>query len=223
MRIRVFISICLMSMNAAAQDFVKLEQIIASTWLPHDVTCKWEPMFGDPAVLNSLKNIEVIGSLDDFANGLLSITFKGTDNQGREQRIILKGRARIFGQAYSVAERVKASGEVKSENITQVNCEWSNLRAATLLDRNAIAGKFAVRPLVPGRPILANDLRSRPLIRSGDSVTVICERGGVTVKVEGTAMRDGGEGETIPVRVPELEQNRLEGVVQNDATILWIP
>lgn len=223
MKLGLLISLSLFTTMSNAQNYSTLEQIIAATWVPHHVTCKWEPMFGDPTTLDNLKQIEIVGELDDFANGLLTLTLKGLDGSGAEHRVTLKGRARIFGQAYSVASRVKIGEEIKHSMLTPLSCEWSNLRAMALLDAGAIIGKYAVRPLVPGRVILASDVRPKTLVRSGEPVVVFYEQGGVTVKVEGVAMKDGGVGETIPVRVPEVEKNRLEGVIQDDATLRWIP
>lgn len=219
----LLLSISFLTTMSNAQDYNTLEHIIAATWVPHYVTCKWEPMFGDPTLLNGWTNVEVVGELDDFAYGLLTLTLRGIDPNGVEQRATVKGRARIFGQAYSVASRVQIGDEIRSEMLTPLLCEWSNLRAMALLDEKAIAGKYAVRPLVPGRVILAGDVRPRTLVRSGEPVTVLFEQGGVTLKVEGIALKDGGVGERIPVRVPEVEKNRLEGVIQNDATLRWIP
>ena len=65
-------------------------------------------------------------------------------------------------------------------------------------------------------------MRPRAIIHSGDPVVIQYEQGGVIVKVEGVAMKDGGVGETIPVRVPKVERNRLQGVIQDDATLRWI-
>ncbi len=223
MRLGLLTSLSMLTTMSNAQNYPALEQIIAATWVPHHVTCKWEPMFGDQAALDKLKAVEVVGDLEDFANGLLTLTLKGLDEKDGEHRLTLKGRARIFGQAYSVATRVKIGEEIKLAMLTPLTCEWSNLRAMALLDAGAIIGKYAVRPLVPGRVILASDVRPKTLVRNGEPVIVYYEQGGVIVKVEGVAMKDGGVGETIPVRVPEVEKNRLEGVIQNDATLRWIP
>jgi flagella basal body P-ring formation protein FlgA len=155
--------------------------------------------------------------------GMMTITLVGTDAHGEQKRVTFKGKARIFGQAFSVASRVKIGDKLNGDMLTALTCEWSNLRTTALLDRDAIIGKLAVRPLIPGRAILATDVRPRPVIRSGDAVTVMYERNGVTVKVDGIAMKEGGIGEKIPVRVPEVDKNRLVGVIQDDATLRWIP
>lgn len=223
MRFGLLITLSIITTVSNAQTFSQIESLIAATWAPHEVTCLWEPIFGDPSVISNWQNVSVSSALEACAHDQLTLTLEGVDSSGIEQKLTVKGRARIFGKAYSVRERVKVGEEVKATMLESLECEWGNLRAAALLDPNAIAGKFAVRPLVPGRVILACDVRPRTLVRSGDTVSIYCVEGGVNVKIQGVAMKDGGAGETIPVRVPEVDKNRLEGVIQDDSTLVWIP
>lgn len=206
-----------------AQQFPALENAIAATWRPHNVRVVWEPTFGDPGVLTTWKNVFVECGLGECAHDQLTLTLRGQAENGATQRITLKGRAYIFGDCWTVTERVKLGAVVTRQNLAPHSCDWSNLRTTALLDPDAIAGKLAVRPLVPGRAILATDVRSKAVIRSGDPVTIVYEKDGVRVSLEGVAMKDGGIGERIPVRVPEVESNRLEGVIEDDATLRWVP
>jgi len=217
------ILLSLIPLMCAAQSPSKLETLIAATWAPHQVTCRWEPVFGDAARLDSWSECRVTSELPEAAHDLLTISLSGKDANNNDCQLTIKGHAHIFGAAYTVNSRVKLGAEIKRENIAEIECEWSSLRDVALLDANAIAGKFAIRPLVPGRPILAGDVKPRAIIKSGDPVVIEYEQGGVIVKVEGVAMKDGGIGDKIPVRVPEVEYNRLEGVIQDDATLRWIP
>lgn len=206
-----------------AQQFPVLEDAIAATWQPHTVRVVWEPIFGDPKVVADWKNIKVENELPEYAHDLLMLTLSGKTQDGTIQRMTLKGRAYIFGDCWSVNDRVKLGDVVTRDKLTPLSCEWSHLRSVVLLDADAIVGKYAVRPLVPGRAILASDVRPKAVIRSGDPVTIVYEKDGVRVMLDGVAMKDGGIGEKIPVRVPEVESNRLEGVIEDDATLRWVP
>lgn len=217
------ILISLIPLMCAAQSTSKLESLIAATWAPLQATCRWERIFGDATQLDSWTKCRVTSELPEAAHDLLTIGLIGKDANNNDCQLTVKGHAHIFGTGYTVINRVKLGAEIKRENILEIECEWSALRDVALLDTNAIAGKFAIRPLVPGRPILACDVKPRAIIKSGDPVVIEYEQGGVMVKVEGVAMKDGGIGDKIPVRVPEVEHNRLEGVIQDDATLRWIP
>ncbi|MCB1059345.1 MAG: flagellar basal body P-ring formation protein FlgA [Calditrichaeota bacterium] len=223
MKLGWLFTLCLITNMAVAQDYTVLERLIALSWQPHEVSCTWMPIFGDPARLNELTNIEPSAPIESCSYGIMTVTLTGTDTNGEHKRVTFKGKARIFGQAFSVASRVKIGEKISGDMLASLTCEWSSLRTTALLDRDAIIGKLAVRPLIPGRAILATDVRPRPVIQSGDPVTIMYERNGVTVKVDGIAMKEGGVGEKIPVRVPEVDKNRLVGVIQDDATLRWIP
>ncbi|MBK6766392.1 MAG: flagellar basal body P-ring formation protein FlgA [bacterium] len=206
-----------------AQQYPDLENAIAATWQPHNVRVVWEPTFGDPALLAQWKNVNVESGLSECAHDVLTLSLRGLAQDGTPQRLTLKGRAYVFGDCWTVVERIKLGAVVTRENLVPHSCDWSNLRTTALLDPDAIAGKLAVRPLVPGRAILATDVRPKAVIRSGDPVTIVYEKDGVRVSLDGVAMKDGGIGERIPVRVPEVESNRLEGVIEDDATLRWVP
>ena len=221
---RLALTLCLlMASSAFAQQSNALELAIAQTWQPMDVHVVWVPVFGDPAVLAEWTEINVESTLPDCALGLLTVTLSGKTVEGKSVRATFKGRARVFGDSWTVATRVKIGDPVFAENLVRLDCEWSNLRTTVLLDSGAIVGKLAVRALIPGRPILDADVRTPSVIRSGDPVTLVFEQSGIKVLVDGVAMKAGGIGEKIPVRVPEVESNRLVGVIQNDHTLRWVP
>jgi len=223
MKVALATTLIIFASMARAQQYPVLEDAIAATWQPHNVRVVWEAAFGDPGVLAEWKNVIVESGLGECAHDQLTLTLRGQSNAGTMQRLTIKGRAYIFGDCWTVAERVKLGSVITRENLVAQSCDWSNLRTTVLLDPDAIAGKLAVRPLVPGRAILATDVRPKAVIRSGDPVTIVYEKDGVRVSLDGVAMKDGGIGERIPVRVPEVESNRLEGVIEDDATLRWVP
>jgi flagella basal body P-ring formation protein FlgA len=154
---------------------------------------------------------------------MMTLVLEGKNASGEAKRITLKGSARIFGNAWTVKERIKPGAPVTSESLEGLRCEWTGLREAALLDKNAIAGKLAVRPLIPGRAILDSDVKARPLIHAGDSVSMNYTQHGITIRITGVALKDGAPGDRIAIRVPDVEQKRLEGVVEDDATLRWVP
>ncbi|MCB9365995.1 MAG: flagellar basal body P-ring formation protein FlgA [Calditrichaeota bacterium] len=161
--------------------------------------------------------------LPECTLGIITVTFSGTKPDGTRARATFKGRARVYGDCWTVTDRVKPNETIAPENLLQLTCEWNGLRTSPILDRSRTAGKCAVRTLVPGRPILQSDLREKPIVQSGSPVTVVFERDGIRVKLDGIAMMDGGRGEQIPVRIPEIQKNRLTGVIHDERTLYWVP
>jgi flagella basal body P-ring formation protein FlgA len=79
--------------------------------------------------------------------------------------------------------------------------------AATFADREElVVGQETQRNLRAGEPIATIDVRSIPLVRRGDIVTVVARNQGITVRTDGKAMTDGGLGQ--PVKVISLDGRR---------------
>ncbi|MCC6477535.1 flagellar basal body P-ring formation protein FlgA [bacterium] len=223
MRFAFALSLFAMTMIAKSTEYETLEKLIADTWHPHHVEVSWEPLFGDTLLLRELSDVRAVSEIEKVAHGMLTLILEGAAPSGELRRVTLKGNARVFGDAWTVNQRIKPGAQVSLESLESFRCEWTGLRDAALLDINAITGKLAVRPLIPGRVILDSDVKSKPLIRAGDSVTMNYVENGITIRITGVALKDGAPGDRIAIRVPDVEQKRLEGVVEDDATIRWVP
>lgn len=213
----------LISASTQANDFAVLREAIAQTWQPDGVHVIWEPLFGDPAIMADWSDVRVESEMPECALGLLTITFSGKKPDGTSVRATFKGRARIFGECWTVASRINSGTPIREENLVRLTAELTNLRTTALRDLTSIVNKLSVRSLVPSRPILRSDVREAPVIRSGEPVSIVYRRGHISVILDGIAMMDGGVGEQIPVRVPEIHKNRLKGVIQDDHTLRWVP
>ncbi len=64
-------------------------------------------------------------------------------------------------------------------------------------DVRHVVGKEAVRTLRPGEPIKPNDVRTVPLVRRNDIVTVYCRVGGIVVRRPFRARDEGSRGDVI--------------------------
>jgi len=63
-----------------------------------------------------------------------------------------------------------------------------------------VVGKIARRPLREGEVVLPNAIAAPRLVRRGQKVTIVARGQAVEVRMNGTALADGAEGDQIPVR-----------------------
>ncbi len=88
----------------------------------------------------------------------------------------------------------------------------SQLPADVILAAEAILGQEAERRLAPGRPIRQGDLRPARLVRKGEIVTMVFQRGPIELTAQARALQDGAEGERI--RAVNLDSERpVSGLV----------
>ena len=71
---------------------------------------------------------------------------------------------------------------------------------------DALKGKQVRRPIREGMVITADFIEEPIAVRRGDSITIIANSGGLTVKMQGTALGDGRLGEQISVRNQSSER-----------------
>lgn len=103
-------------------------------------------------------------------------------------------------QAVLILNRGIAAGEtLAAADITTAQRDVARIAGAALADPAAAVGRVARRTLVAGSLLSANDLVAQRLIRRGDSVSLVSQRGGVEVRVAGKALGDAGENERVSV------------------------
>ena len=57
-----------------------------------------------------------------------------------------------------------------------------------------------LRAIGTGEPILQSDLGNKQMVRKGNILTLVYERGNLRMVIQAEALADGQPGETIPVR-----------------------
>jgi flagella basal body P-ring formation protein FlgA len=86
---------------------------------------------------------------------------------------------------------------------------------------NEIRDQHLIRPLGPGQPLTRDALAADPVVRRGESVTLLADVAGVEVRMPGRALADAQPGE--PVRVQNVNSLKVvegraddQGVVRVD-------
>lgn len=100
---------------------------------------------------------------------------------------------------------------------------WADLATAgpgLVSSRAALAGQSAARDLRPGEPLRSTDFRPTPVVRAGDLVELLVQRGGVAVSVRALARQAGSLGQTIPVR-NELTGRLVNARVAGPGLVEW--
>lgn len=78
-------------------------------------------------------------------------------------------------------------------------------------------GWVARRPFRAGEPLSEPGVSRPDLVRTGDAVDVVYSAAGVTIRVRGTAIGNGADGDEVYVRLEN--RRRLRGVVAGANTV----
>ena len=103
--------------------------------------------------------------------------------------------------------------------------EWrwvdlSEIPGGMVACRDQLRGASAARTMRAGDPLRTSDLKPTPVIRAGDPVELIVQRGGVSVSVRAMARQAGCLGQTIPVR-NEMTGRLVNARVAGPGLVEW--
>lgn len=100
---------------------------------------------------------------------------------------------------------------------------WTDLAGAApglVSSREQLAGACAARDLRAGEALRTADLKAIPVVRAGDAVELLVQRGSVAVSVRALARQSGCVGQTIPVR-NELTGRLVNARVAGPGQVEW--
>jgi flagella basal body P-ring formation protein FlgA len=106
---------------------------------------------------------------------------------------------------------------------TMFDWRWLDLAevpAGLVSSRLQLAQSSAARTLRAGEQLRATDLKPTPVVRAGDMVELLVQRGSVAVSVGALARQSGSVGQTIPVR-NELTGRLVNARVAGPGRVEW--
>jgi flagella basal body P-ring formation protein FlgA len=116
-------------------------------------------------------------------------------------------------------------GVQRDQPLDEGQFEWrwtdlSEIPGGMVVSRAQLQDASAARTMRAGDPLRSSDLKPTPVIRAGDSVELIVQRGSVAVSVRAMARQAGCLGQTIPVR-NELTGRLVNARVAGPGVVEW--
>ncbi len=106
------------------------------------------------------------------------------------------------------------AGEVLTENALLIERrDIYGLPTHWIKRASEAVGKEAIYALPDGVILNDRQIRSVPVVRRGNRITLLFRKDNLEVKISGEALEDGGKGDTIKVRTLLERRKSLEGTV----------
>ncbi len=128
---------------------------------------------------------------------------------------------------HQFSETARAKTKIKrgdSLGEQMFNWEWTDLavpnQKTDFYGRGGIFGVSSARTIRSGDYLRQCDLKSTPVVLTGDTVELLVQRGAVSVSVRATARQEGSIGQTIPVR-NELTKRLVNARVVSAGVVKW--
>jgi flagellar basal body P-ring formation protein FlgA len=119
-----------------------------------------------------------------------------------------------------VAARTIYPGQIIKEDFLRAEYARDDVRLAPDIahDNSELAGKTAIRTILPGRPIAMAQVREPDVVEAGRPLRVTYNFAGLRISMQALALSSGSVGETIQLRNPDSGRP-IAGLIRADGTV----
>jgi flagella basal body P-ring formation protein FlgA len=134
----------------------------------------------------------------------------------------ISGRVVTMTDIPTLRRRVEPGEVIRHEDI-----EWNSTRADRLgrniiLDADNLVGMSPRRPIRPGDPVLASELRAPVVVAKNSLITIRLETSRMSLSAQGRALEPGAAGDVI--RVMNTKSNKvINAAVVDTGTVRVVP
>ncbi len=132
--------------------------------------------------------------------------------------IYVTARIDVFGPVLVTRYPMARGTSIRADDLELVERNLSHLPYGYYRDPQPVIGQQAKRTLAAAAVITPPMLQAPRLIKRGERVSVIAERGPLQIRTSGKALRDGKSGELIQIRT-DGSQRVVDGVVVGQGVV----
>ncbi|KTC15485.1 flagellar biosynthesis protein FlgA [Pseudomonas marginalis ICMP 9505] len=161
----------------------------------------------DPRLRMPLCDKELTASLESPAQPIGRVTVKVRCEGASPWTVFVPAQVKLFRDVVVVTRPLKRLGIIGFDDIGLRERDISLINQGYLTSVDQAVGQRLTRPMVADQVITLVHLEQAEVIRKGDQVVISASSGGLTVKMPGEALSNGGMSEQI--RVKNLNSNRV--------------
>lgn len=133
-------------------------------------------------------------------------------------QIYVPAVVRIFEQVLVATRPLPRGTPLTPDDVRLMKRDLTTLPFGYVQDPAKVVGNQLKQPLTAGSVLLPSQIEGRRLVRRGETVTIISNTTGLTVRMQGQAMADGAAGDWIKVRNP-LTKKEVSGQVTAEGQV----
>ncbi|MBD8093213.1 flagellar basal body P-ring formation protein FlgA [Pseudomonas fluorescens] len=161
----------------------------------------------DPRLRMPMCDKELTASLESPAQPIGRVTVKVRCEGASPWTVFVPAQVKLFRDVVVVTRPLKRTGIIGFEDVALRERDISLINQGYLTSVDQAIGQKLTRPMVTDQVITLVHLEQAEVIRKGDQVVISASSGGLTVKMPGEALSNGGMSEQI--RVKNLNSNRV--------------
>jgi len=182
-----------------------VEDYLATTQAPGRYEIQVNPL--DPRLRMPMCDKELTATLESPAQPIGRVTVKVRCDGASPWTVFVPAQVKLFRDVVVVTRPLKRTGIIGFEDVALRERDISSINQGYLTSVDQAVGQKLTRPMVTDQVITLVHLEQAEVIRKGDQVVISASSGGLTVKMPGEALSNGGMSEQI--RVKNLNSNRV--------------
>lgn len=119
------------------------------------------------------------------------------------------------------SERISKGTHLSANLFSEMWVDITQIRGSIITKVNEVDGYVASGILFPGRPIRPSDLMKEPVVRPGNTISMIYNKDGIELVLAVTSRQDGAKKDEIRVYCEETRKTYLVRIL-NKGEALWL-
>ncbi|MDP9902272.1 flagellar basal body P-ring formation chaperone FlgA [Variovorax ginsengisoli] len=124
----------------------------------------------------------------------------------------------VEGRYLAAAHAIEAGRAIEAADVQEKTGDLSRMPRSVLLAGASVAGTVAVTRIGAGVPLRKEMVRGTLVVRQGQTVNLVAQGAGFTIRTEGVAMTAGEAGALVRAR--SSDNRMVSGIADKDGSVL---
>ncbi|WP_339528571.1 flagellar basal body P-ring formation chaperone FlgA [Pseudomonas mucidolens] len=182
-----------------------VEDYLATTQTPGRYEIEVKQL--DPRLRMPMCDKELTATLESPAQPIGRVTVRVRCDGASPWTVFVPAQVRLFREVVTVTRPLKRTGIIGFADVALRERDISQISQGYLTSLDQAIGQKLTRPMVTDQVITLVHMEQAEVIRKGDQVVISASSGGLSVKMPGEALANGGMSEQI--RVKNLNSKRV--------------
>ncbi|MGE5682173.1 MAG: flagellar basal body P-ring formation chaperone FlgA [Bacillota bacterium] len=154
-----------------------------------------------------------------LAGNMAYVPVKIVHNSSRSSQSVISLRVKLFRNVFVAKTPVKYGQELKAADFELKLTDISQLRGTAIENLAEIHSAKTKNNIRQGDVLIKEVLMPLPVVRSGERISALFQRGNVVITLDATAKQDGSPGSTVRIQTPDGKFFRAKVIDANSVKI----
>jgi flagellar basal body P-ring formation protein FlgA len=131
--------------------------------------------------------------------GNVALTIEFSVDEKIVKKILVSGRVSVVMETVKTVRKIERGRIISAEDLTTTRENTLHFRKDSIINKEDVVGKRAVRTIQADQTIMTNMLENAPMVKKGDKVMIKAENSQFRITAAGEALQDGRSGDQVEV------------------------